>query len=48
MPCSKKRFRQRPTTSAAVSSRRAISALLRPSAAYKIIFARCTSLCGRV
>jgi hypothetical protein len=31
--CSKKRFRQRPTTSAVVSSLRAISALLSPSAA---------------
>jgi hypothetical protein len=37
--CSKKRFRQRPTTRAAVSSRRAISTLLCPWAAYSTIFA---------
>jgi hypothetical protein len=44
--CSKNRFRQRPTTSAAVSSRRAVSAFVSPSAAQRIIFARCTTLNG--
>jgi hypothetical protein len=35
-------------TLGAVSNRRAISAVVTPSAAYRIIFARTTTLCGSV
>jgi hypothetical protein len=45
---SKNRFRHWLTTLGAVSNRRAIPAVVAPSAAYKIIFARTTTMCGSV